>query len=1059
MFTQAARSKLRPVAHGTAALAAFLATAAAAPSVASAKGLDVCVVYASTDTAVITDVKKKLDDTKLFNSVTNIDAGSTTPSATTLAACGSVLVYADTSRAGFSYSNDIGNALANYVDQGGGVVLVNPYYAGNSYYNVYSANWDKYVLIEPGSMNFISSSSMGTADMTHPIMSGVSKVSTNGSRCYQRAGASGSAIRSTAKVVAAYTDGNALVVAGMPNGKPRVDLNLYAVGSDIGSSGCYDPTSDASKLIANSLIYVANPLKVSPQPADFGTVPQGTISLPLGVDLTNTGTDPVTLTGGTLAPAGTFTIMGASYPKLLNPGEKLSLSITALPTATGKISATYTVTQSGVGSPPTVVNLSVTGQGPVFDLQPNQLNFGGVPVGKTPTPITVTITNTGGGYLSLNPTPTITDATNFGLDKVPSPLPTLLGAGASVSFDVKFTPTAETLYNTTLRVPYSIAGSSYNATVNVKGSLGKPKIQVPSSIVLSPVRVGQTGPEQQITVTNSGLADLTISALTFTGGDAGDFGVISMPPLKIAPNGGTGTLSIQCNPTMQGLRQSTLSINSDDPMMATATIAVSCKGTVANFNLQPDKIDFTPTQQTGTCSPAQNVVITNSGTDALRILSVSNTGTNPGSFKFTLPMGAKAVPASGGTYTIAVQFCPVDIGAQSASLTIATDLMAGHTAKIPLTGTATGPQAVVDPGNLDFGAVYIKTTSASKTITITNTGDQALVFGKSTVTPAMPSGVFMVSGLPTDGSMLKKTDSPIKITVAASPLMAMQQTGEIAIVVNDQVKMGIIKIPLAVTGVQANIMVQPMMMSFPVTIIGQSSPEQTLMVTNTGAAPLTGLTLSVAGTNSTDFITSGMPPMMVPTGQSATFKVAFRPTGNGTRSGIIVVNAAGLTTPTQVKADGTGKLLTISCTPGDKDLGKVALGNTAMLKVVCTNSDTGAIDYVASFSDNLDDWMVDAPTGNIPAASGADQGLVTLNVTFAPTGTGSRTTTLTIKTKDGIAIGTVNLDGTGLMAPKPKMDDMGGCTYGSRSQVPLAGTLIMLMLVGTLIVRRRRYDF
>lgn len=1059
MFTQAARSKLRPVAHGSAALAAFLATAAAAPTVASAKGLDVCVVYASSDSGVINDVKKKLDDTKLFNSVTNIDAGSTTPSATTLAACGSVLVYADTSRAGFSYSNDIGNALANYVDQGGGVVLVNPYYAGNSYYNVYSSNWDKYVLIEPGSMNFVSSSSLGSADMTHPIMNGINKVSTNGSRCYQRAGASGSAIRSTGKVIAAWADGNAMVVAGMPNGKPRVDLNMYAVGSDIGSSGCYDPTSDASKLMANALIYVANPLKVTPQPADFGTVPQGTVSLPLGVDLTNTGTDPVTLTSGTLAPTGTFTITGASYPKTLNPGEKLSLSVTALPATTGKITATYTVAQSGVGAPPTVVNLAVTGQGPVFDIQPNQLNFGGVPVGKTPTPITVTITNTGGGYLTLNPTPSLADSTNFGLDKVPSPLPTLIGAGASVSFDVKFTPTAETLYNTTLRVPYSIAGSSYNATVNVRGSLGKPKIQVPTSVVLSPVRVNQTGPEQTITVTNSGLADLTISAVTFTGGDAGDFGVISMPPLKIAPNGGTGTLSIQCNPTMQGLRQSTLSINSDDPMMATATVAVSCKGTVANFNLQPDKIDFTATQQTGTCATAQNVVITNSGTDALRILSVSTTGMNPGSFKFTLPPGAKAVPASGGTYTIPVQFCPVDIGSQSAALTIATDLMTGHTAKIPLTGTGSGPQVVVNPGNIDFGAVYIKTTSAAKTITLTNNGDQPLLIGKSTVTPAMPSGVFMVSGLPTDGTMLKKTDPPITLTVTASPLMAMQQTGEIAIVVNDQVKMGMVRIPLAVTGVQANISVQPMMMSFPVTIIGQTSMEQTLTVTNTGAAPLTGLTLSVAGTNSGDFITSGMPPMMVPTGQSATFKVAFRPTGNGTRSGIVVVNAAGLTTPTQVKTDGTGKLLTISCTPGDKDLGKVAVGNTGTVKIVCTNSDTAAIDYVASFSDNLDDWMVDPATGNLPAASGADPGLVTLNVTFTPTSTGSRTTTMTIKTKDGIAIGTVNLDGTGIAAPKPKMDDMGGCTYAGHGQVPAAGGLILLLIAGTLIVRRRRYDF
>jgi hypothetical protein len=471
--------------------------------------------------------------------------------------------------------------------------------------------------------------------------------------------------------------------------------------------------------------------------------------------------------------------------------------------------------------------------------------------------------------------------------------------------------------------------------------------------------------------------------------------------------------------------------------------------------MQPDKIDFTPTQATGSCSSSQNVILSNSGTDALRILSVSLTGTNAGSFKYTLPGGARLVPPS-GTYTIPVQFCPVDIGMQSAKLMIATDLMTGHTAQLPLTGTGTGPQIVVTPGTIDFGAVYIKTTSIPQKIQITNNGDMPLVFGKTTVTPAMPSGVFMVSGIPTEGTKLNKTDMPITLTVTASPLMAMQQTGEIAIIVNDQVKMGIVRIPLAVTGVQANITVAPMMMSFPVTIIGTTSMEQTLTVTNTGAAPLTGLTLSVAGTNASDFLTSGAPPMMVPNGQSATFKVSFKPTGNGARSGIIVVNAAGLMAPTQVKVDGTGKLLTINCSPDEKDLGKVAIGASSTLKVICTNADTGAINYVASFSDNMDDWTVDAPMGTIPAASGADQGLVTLNITFTPTGSGPRTTTMNIKTKDGIPIGTVNLDGTGLTAPKPKMDDMGGCAYGGHGQAQ-AGTLLFLMMaLGTLLIRRRR---
>jgi hypothetical protein len=1063
MSIQAARGTLRSAVTGAAALAAFLATTAATMSAAQAKGLDVCTMYASTDTNVTTDVKKKLDDTKLFNSVTNIDAGNSAPSAATLAACDAILVYADLSRGGFSDPNGTGNALASYVDQGGGVVMVNPYYAGNSYNNVYSSNWDKYILIETGGMTFVSKSSLGMADMTHPIMNGVTKVETSGSRCYQRSGATGSAIRTGpatgGKVVATWTDGNAMVVVGTPNGKQRVDLNLYAVSSDAGSSGCYDSTSDVARLIANALLFVANPLKVSVQPLDFGAVPMGSLSAPLSVDVTNTGTDTLTLTGAVLAPTTVFTVSGATYPKTLNPGEKLTLNVTAQPTASGRQTATYTITQSAMGAPPTVVNLTVNGLGPQFDIQPPSIEFGGVLTGKSAAPVTVTITNTGGGFLVLNPTPAVSDTTNFGLNNVPTTLPMLIGAGGSVSFDVKFTPPMEQQYSGTLKVPYSINGSTNNGSVALHGSYGKPKIQVPPAVVLSPVRVTQMGPPQNLAVTNAGLADLTIASLTFSGGDAGDFAVVSMPPIKIGPNGAMGSVQIQCNPSMTGIRQSTLSINSDDPMTPTATMAVQCKGTVANFNMQPDKLDFTATpQQTGTCSASQNVTITNSGSDALHILSVTTTGTNPDAFKFTLPGGAKLVPAN-GTYAITVQFCPKTIGNAAASLTIATDLMAGHTAQVPLTGVGTGPQVQVMPGNLDFGAVYIKTTSMSQKIHIKNLGDQPLIFGKSAVTPAMPGGPFTVAGLPAEGTKLLSTDPDVVLTITASPLQAMQQTGEIDIAVNDQVKMGMLKIPLAVTGIQASLMVSPMTLSFPVTIIGESSMPQTVTVTNTGAAPLTGLTLSVSGNNPTDFLTMGALPASIAPGQTGTFQVAFKPTADGSRSGIVVLNAAGLMAPTQIKTDGIGKLLTLDCTPSDKDLGRVVQGSESSVKIVCTNSDPGAIDYVASFSDNMDDWSVDAPTGNLAGSTNGQDGVLQLNVTFKPTGTGPRTTTLTIKTKDGIAIATINLDGTGGAMPKaPGGGDMGGCAYAGTQRVPATAWLLLLLGLGTLLVRRRRYS-
>ena len=1053
----AQRSAPRPGLLATGTLAVLLAGAQIAHA-----GYNICTVHGSSDASAISDIQKKLEGTKLFDKVDNIDSSITPPTLMQLQKCDAVLVWTDLSRSGFNDPTSVGNVLTQYIDNGGGVVQMLPYYANNTYSNLAGSFQTKYGLVTQGSMSLYSSPTMTSKDNASVIMTGVDRVGGTGSRCYQRSGASGTAIVNTGKIVASWNSGNALAVVGSPGGHPRVDLNLYPPSADIGSNGCWDASSDALKLITNSILYVANTVRTTPNPADFGDVGVGVTSSPINVTLENTGSQVVTLTSGDLQPTGQFLVAGITFPLVLKPGDKATLEVTARPTLVGAQTASYVMTPAAVGSAPVAVTFTVRGLGPKFDVQPAQIDFGGVPVGKTPDVKFVTVTNAGGGFLRLMPTPTIADTTSFALEDVPMGLPTLLGPSASVTMKVRFIPSAERAYTTSINIPYDEGSGTRSLAVTVRGSFGKPKIQLDAtSYILSPVRVNVKGPEQLIKVTNTGLAELSISSLSFSGPAAGEFAVLSMPtmaaPIKVAPNNGVEYLRVQCNPTMSGLRQATLNIGSDDPMTATATVALSCNGTVANFDMQPAKIDFTPTQQTGVCTAAKDVVITNSGTDALKLLSISFMGPNAGSFKQP-HVGVKSVPGNNAQFKIPVQFCPVDIGAQSADLVVVTDLMPGHTAKVPLTGTASGPKVVAKPGSIDFGPVPIKSTSLPRRIEITNEGDQPLVFGKSAVNPT--AGAFKVTGLPAEGKTLNKGDAPILIDVTATPPMPMQYTGDITIGVNDLITAGSLKIPLVASGSQAEIQVNPMMLTFPVTIIGSKSMEQAVTVTNTGAAPLTGISLSMSGMNASEFGYTGMIPASLPSGQSATFQVSFRPAANGTRSGVLLVNAAGVAAPMQVKLEGTGKLLTVSCNPDEKAFGRLAIGQTASAKIVCSNADTSDIEFVASFTDFADDWAIDPMEGTLPAGTPAEEGLISLNVTFKPTAAGPRTTTLTIKTKDGIAIGSVSLDGEGLPMTKPKPEEGSGCSYtGTGTSTPASGTLVlcaMMLLAGGLLARRRR---
>ena len=94
---------------------------------------------------------------------------------------------------------------------------------------------------------------------------------------------------------------------------------------------------------------------------------------------------------------------------------------------------------------------------------------------------------------------------------------------------------------------------NYSGIVTVRASYGKPKIVAPSSLVLSPVRVGGTGADQIITVQNTGQADLSISNLQFISGDVSDFAVVTMAsmmsPFKV-PTASTGDIKVQCKPCL-----------------------------------------------------------------------------------------------------------------------------------------------------------------------------------------------------------------------------------------------------------------------------------------------------------------------------------------------------------------------------------------------------------------------------------------------------------------------------------------------------------------------------
>lgn len=1028
----------------------WAAPADAGPRIAS--------VYSASDAALPTDLKAKLDALKVFDKVDNIDAGTGTPTLMQLRGYDAVLLWSD-GRAFFDRAT-FGNNLSQFVDAGGGVVVMTPYVM-YSFGGIGGDFATKYNLTDPVSAKSVFGADIGMkVEAMHPVLAGVNKIGASGNRCIYGSTISMGVLRNMSRFVATLSNGDGLVVVGAPGGRPRVDINLWAASSDA-VNGCWDSKGDAAKMIGNALNFVASPLRATPSSIDFGDVGVMTVSAPQTVEVKNTGSSPIVLNSGDVAPAGEFTVTvndGKSFPITLNAGDAFTFDVRLRPGATGARAATYTVTPAMGTTPNLTIGLRGNGIGPRFGAAPDSINFGGIPfkgAGMTAsTPVMVQLKNVGGGQLRLKAIE-LSDTMNFRLDTMGLMLPNILVGGAFQTVSVTMTPTAKANFTGTLNVTYDLVGGMSNVVTQIplSGSSGDPKIALPgANITLQPVRVGKTGPVEYITVTNSGLANLSISGLQLSGANAADFKIDSVATMMnpiVVPPGGQSDIMVRVAPTAQGLRRATLTVISDDPVTGMASIIMDSRGTVATFATDRMSIDFATAQQTGTCSAQQTVTVTNTGDDFLTISSVTFDGTNPASFRQPIT-GSRQVPPGGGKVAIPVTFCPVAIGMQSANLVIATDLTAGHTAKIPLTAVGKGPRLTVTPmGALDFGPVYIKTTSAAKTVTLKNEGDEDIVFGKTSVNPA--AAPFKVTAGPAEGFALKP-GMTTPLTVTAVPTMAMQSDANLEIVVNDQVIMGLLRVPLSVNGIQGSITVLPKMMMFPTTATGVKSPEQTLSILNSGLAPLTGLSITLSGQNAQDFLWTGDIPMAIAPSQTANFKIAFRPNGNGARSAALVIRATGLAADEQVRLDGTGKSLQVSCSPDFLDFGLVRLEESTTKQVVCQNLDTSPLEVVTAFDDFKDDWKIESEGTTIPAATGADPGVLQLKVTLAPTMEGPRTSNLTISSKDsGVVIASVGLDGNG--GPK-KMEMMKqGCSVGGRGAP--GGIAGLVLLVGLLLRRRR----
>ncbi len=249
----------------------------------------------------------------------------------------------------------------------------------------------------------------------------------------------------------------------------------------------------------------------------------------------------------------------------------------------------------------------------------------------------------------------------------------------------------------------------------------------PTSLTFASQLVGTVSPTQTIILTNSGVSTLTITSIVVSG----DYGIASACSVLI-PAGGKCSIIVSFAPSAAGTRTGTVSVTDNAPG-SPQTVSLTGTGIAPAVSLSPTSLTF-PTQLVSTTSSGQTVTLTNTGTAALTVSTISITGADPTDFQETNTCGTSV--AANASCTISVAFRPKARGVRTASISIA-DNASGSPQTVALSGTAT--VVTLSAASINFGTEAVGKTTAPNTLTLTNGAGIALGVSSITITGANPT--------------------------------------------------------------------------------------------------------------------------------------------------------------------------------------------------------------------------------------------------------------------------------------------------------------------------------
>lgn len=639
-----------------------------------------------------------------------------------------------------------------------------------------------------------------------------------------------------------------------------------AINNNTGGMGIYRnnvltaaDVADIAAFIGNPNVVAAPAAAVSPTSLTFASTTTGTSSATQTVTLSNTGSAALAVNGISFSStdfirSGGSCVAGGSVAA----GGSCSIGVAFSPTTAGSKTGTLSITHNATGSPSSI-GLSGTATAPAVAapaVTPAALNFGAVNIGVQSANQSVTVSNSGTAAMQLSSI--VSTNMVFGVSGGTCGAGTTVSAGGgSCTVSLWFTPASTGAASGTLNIVHSASASPLTVALSGSGTTpAAPLAQLaPTSLSYSQT-VGTRSTAQTLTLSNTGIAPLTISTINLSGAAAVDY---SLQPASTCSAGGTVAAGNSCSlavtftPGSTGSRNASLAITHSDAARSPSTASLAGNGTSApQGQVSVNQLTLSyPAQAISTRSSSQTVRVTNSGSAALLLSSIGLSGAQAGDYAIdnSSSCNTSAAMAVGASCTVDVSFLPTaSSGTRTASLTIASS-SSSSSATVTLSGTASPPgrpAVSLSVNSLDFGSLTVG-TSASRSVMLSNSGNAPLSL---TALSATPTAYLLSSDCPTSLAMA----ASCTLTIRFTPNVASAISGTLTVLSDATTSPN--TLALAGNGVAAVGLLgwQPASgLNYPDTAVGAVSASQTATLLNTGTASVLIRQVQVAGANASDF--------------------------------------------------------------------------------------------------------------------------------------------------------------------------------------------------------------